>query len=204
MWALPRAWSYARACTRPCFLSSVFFSCGVVPDGDEFAEAELLVWTTSPTAGSLQIRKGVPSLSASEVELLAHAPAWLRGTARDGKEALVASPTRAQQSEPYATLWRSRGPERPRFCRFHTCTKNSHISLSAARQRGAQNDPAPGGGAPQEAPRAPRRGKAGPPSRRGGPTVSSKHGEAPQRRRGVAVEDEAAGDERLEDLQRHA
>ena len=27
MWALPRAWSYARACTRPCFLSTlcVFF-----------------------------------------------------------------------------------------------------------------------------------------------------------------------------------
>ena len=39
MWALPRAWSYARACTRPCFLSSVFFSCGFVPAGDEFAEA---------------------------------------------------------------------------------------------------------------------------------------------------------------------
>ena len=39
MWVLPCAWSYARACTRPCFLSSVFFSCGFVPAGDEFAEA---------------------------------------------------------------------------------------------------------------------------------------------------------------------
>ena len=93
----------------------------------------------------------------------------------------------------------------PKSLHSASCIKKVHTHTAAASPRGAQNDPAPGGGAPQEAPRALRRGKAGPPSRglkpRARPTVSSKHGEAPQRRRGVAVEDEAAGDERLEDLQ---
>ena len=78
---------------------------GFVPAGDEFAEAELLVWTTSPTAGSLWIREGVPTLS--EVELRAARTAarcMLGGSARDTQDALALSPTRAQHSEEYATL----------------------------------------------------------------------------------------------------
>ena len=50
--------------------------------------------------------------------------------------------------------------------------KRSTIHTAAASPRGTKTDPAPGGGAPQEAPRAPRRGTAGPPSRRGGPTAT--------------------------------
>ena len=51
-------------------------------------------------------------------------------------------------------------------------TKKVHTHTAAASPRGAQINSAPGGGAPQEAPRAPRRGTAGPPSRRGGPTAN--------------------------------
>ena len=101
----------AAACLELCsclhatvlFIQCVLFlvdSCQMATNLPRLARRELLVWTTVPAAGSLQIRKGVPTLSSVEQE----PKPVLRGTARDGKEALVASPTRAQQSEPYATL----------------------------------------------------------------------------------------------------
>ena len=79
-------------------------SCQMATNLPRPARSEVLLWTTSLTAVSIQIREGVPTLSeVGQVELWA-ARCMLRGTARDAQAALVLSPARAQHSEAYATL----------------------------------------------------------------------------------------------------
>ena len=56
--------------------------------------SKLLVWTTCPGAGSIQIRDGVLALKAGEVE----PPDNNLSSARDTQDALEVSPTRAQHS----------------------------------------------------------------------------------------------------------
>ena len=107
MWVLPCAWSYARACTRPCFLSSVFFSCGFVPDGDEFAEAcaSGVIGLDDVSHGRITLdSQGRTSLERGGASSCTAARCMLGGSARDTQDALALSPTRAQHSEEYATL----------------------------------------------------------------------------------------------------
>ena len=74
--------TYVGAAVRPelcsCLHATVLFiqcvlflvdSCQMATNLPRPARSEVLVWTTVPAAGSIQIREGVPALSASEVEL---------------------------------------------------------------------------------------------------------------------------------------